>query len=620
MLKSFVFLIRFLLFWIVFFLLDRIVFLAYFPDKLQGAGVLDFLSALIHGIRLDASMAAYLSGIPLLIFIVLWLFPKIKISPSVPRTYVGVLIVLFSFISIVNFNIYREWGTKINFRALDFAFNSTEEAVASSSSSPVLSSFAIFFVLILVSFYLSGKIIDYKMPVAKVAWPLKLAAGLLFLGLNFLLIRGNWGTSPINQSMSYFSTRPFLNHAAVNTEWNLIQDLLNNKFGNKNPYRYYPEKEAQAIVNELYTPASGSSPHILTTRRPNVVFIIIESYTADVIESLGGEKGIAPNMEKLIPEGLLFKNIYASGDRTDKGLIAVLSAFPAQATRSIMKLNDKQERLPALAQVLAKNGYHTSFYYGGESEFFNLKSYVISHSYQKLVDKHDFPAKSMSSWGAFDHYVFKKNADDLNNSPQPFFSTLLTLSNHEPFQLPEPSRFPGESTENKFRSTAYYTDQSLGNYIQSVRNNPWYKNTLFVIVADHGHRLPKNLYENFHPGRFRIPLLFFGDALKPEYRGKSIDKIGSQTDIAATLLSQLGLKNDSFPWSHDLLNANTPEFSFFNWDNGFGFATKDQIISFDNVGKNVIYRRDSTNLSHDARLLRYGKAYMQKVFQSYLNY
>ncbi len=620
MLKSFFILSRFFAFWLIYFLIDRIIFLTYFPDKLQGVSTLEFLKTLLYGLRLDASMTGYISLIPLLIFIVLWCFPKLNLKPVYAKSYVLFWIVIFSFITISNFNIYREWGTKLNYRALDFAFNSTSEAIASSSSSPILASFSIFFIFIFISYFISRKLIIYKIPKEKMHLSKKLIASIFFLAITFLFIRGGLGTSPINQSMAYFSEKPFLNHSAINTEWNLVHDVLNNRYVNDNPYKYFPKDSAEKLVAELYKSPTEKTEQILKIQNPNVVFIILESFTADLVERLGGEKGVSPQLEKLIDQGLFFDHIYASGDRTDKGIIAVLSAFPAQATRSIMKINEKQEKLPAIPQILAQNGYHTSFYYGGESEFFNIKSFVLTHGFQKLVDIKDFNSPDLSSWGAFDHIVFQKNAEELGEQKQPFFSTLMTLTNHEPFQLPGKSHFPGESMSDKFRSTAYYTDESLGNYLESVKNKSWYKNTLFVIVADHGHRLPKNLYENYDPARFRIPLLFFGDALKDEYRGKTISKVGNQTDIAATLLAQLNISSEKFHWSQDLLNPATQGFSFFDWDNGFGFAKNDQVVSVDNISKKIIFLKDSTKKTEAAELEKYGKAYMQQVFQEYIDY
>lgn len=420
--------------------------------------------------------------------------------------------------------------------------------------------------------------------------------------------------------MAYFSTKTILNHAAVNTEWNLIHDIINNKYGNDNPYKYYSKAEAEKIVAGLFVKPSEKPIQILKSDRPNIVLIILESFTAELIESLGGEKGVTPNMEKLIEEGVLFEQVYAAAGRTDKGLVATLSGFPSQAIRSIMKYNTKQEKLPGLARELRQNSYKTSFYYGGESEFFNMKSYILSHGFETLIDQHSFSRKDMNSkWGAFDDKVFSKNLNDLDYVQQPFFSAILSLTNHEPFELPVNPHFEGENVENKFRSTAFYTDSCLGAYLKDAKEKDWYKNTLFVILADHSHRLPGNITE-YDPKRYHIPLLFFGNMIKPEFKGTRINKIGNQTDLAATLLNQLNIDPIRYKWSKDLLNPGTREFGFFNWDNGFGFATKDQVLSFDNIGKNIILRKNAPNPKIDSVLVNYGKAYMQEVFRQYLDY
>jgi phosphoglycerol transferase MdoB-like AlkP superfamily enzyme len=447
----------------------------------------------------------------------------------------------------------------------------------------------------------------------------KISISFCLLLATFLLIRGGWQLSPINQSMSYYSDKPIENHAAVNTFWNLFRDILNNRGGRTNPYTYLPETQANQLVDSLYFESEILSPEILKTSKPNVVFIILESFTADVVESLGGEKNVSPQLEKLIKEGILLENTFASGDRTDKGLVAILSGFPSQATQSIIKENGKQEKLPAISQVFKNAGYSTSFYYGGESEFAGMKSYVMSHAYDKLIDKHEFASDDMNSkWGAYDGKVFEKQLKDLNQQKQPFFSTLLSLTNHEPFELPVKPKFPGEDLKNRFKSTAFYTDSCLGAFIQSAAKQAWYKNTLFVVVADHGHRLPKDEFENWHPRRYRIPLIMFGDVLKPGFRGKKISKFGGQTDIAKTVLNQLKMDSSPFKWSKDLLNPHSADFAFFDWDNGFGWATPTQILTFDNVSKQVIYRENKTE--QDTELENRGKAYLQKVYQTYLDY
>lgn len=620
MLKSLFVFTRFFLFWILFFFLERLLFLVYFSDRLSNIGIGEIANTFLYALRLDASMIAYLSVIPLIFYLVLLFLPRYKFPEIIGKYYVLFFVFIFSIISVFNLNLYREWGSKINFRALDLAFNSTKEAIASGSSSPILLSLSVLIGISFASVFFAKKTIDFK--IKDHVEPLWKKAGTAFmmLALLFLAIRGGWQLSPINQSMAYFSNETVLNHAAVNTEWNLIHDILNNKYGKDNPYKYYPEEEAKKIVAELYKKPNGEKVKVLNSERPNVVIIIMESFTAELVGSLGGEKGVTPNFDKLSAEGILFENIYAAAGRTDKGVTATLSAFPSQAIRSIMKQNSKQEKLPGIAQEFKSNAYATSFYYGGESEFFNMKSYVLSHGYQTLIDNYSFEKKDMNSkWGAYDEKVFSKQLADMDNVKQPFFSTILTLTNHEPFDLPVEKRFKGEQVEDKFRSTSFYADSCLGAYLSSAKKKPWYKNTLFVVIADHSHRLPDNLTE-FDPKRYRIPLLFFGDVIKTEFKGHRINKFGNQTDLAASLLNQLNMPSNRYLWSKDLFNPGTPGFAFFNWDNGFGFATKDQIISFDNVGKNIIMRKNAANPKIEKDLLRYGKAHMQEVFQQYLDY
>jgi phosphoglycerol transferase MdoB-like AlkP superfamily enzyme len=620
MLKSFIVFGRFFLFWIIFFFLERLIFLIYFSERISYLGTTEIISTFWRALRLDFSMAAYISALPAIIYVILLFLPSVKFPKTIAKSYVLFFVVLFSIIAISNLNLYREWGSKINFRALDMAINSPKEAIASTSSSPVILMFSILFAYLICSVYISSKFILYKIADRTKSLGLKLTISFLVISTLFLAIRGGWQLTPINQSMAYFSNEIVLNHASVNTEWNLIQDVINNKFGNDNPYKYYEKDEAKKIVSELFSKPSKPSFKVLKSERPNIVLIVLESFTAELVGSLGGEQGVSPNMDNLAADGILFEQVYAAAGRTDKGITATISGFPSQAIRSIMKQNAKHEKLPGIAQELALNSYSTSFYYGGESEFFNIKSYILSHGYKTLVDKHSFKSKDMNSkWGTYDEKVFSKQMKDMDTVKQPFFSTILTLTNHEPFELPVKNHFSGDKVEDKFRSTTFYTDSCLGAYLKEARQKSWYKNTLFVILADHSHRLPANLTEH-DPRRYRIPLLFFGNMIKPEFRGTRISKTGNQTDLVATLLNQLNIDPIRYKWSKDLLNPDTQGFSFFNWDNGFGFATENQIISFDNVGKNIILRKNPPNVKIDNELLVYGKAYMQEVFQQYLDY
>ena len=619
-LKSVFTFLRYFLFWLLFFFLERAVFLIYNAGKIAGNSVSEILKVFGYGLWMDASMAGYFCAIPLLVALILWFIPKAGQSRVFLLTYTWILVVCCSIITVINFNIYREWGTKVNFRAFEFAFGSPKEALASTGSSPILLSALILLALIAAGIFLSRKFIQgpfYKS--GNLA--LKILFAFLLLGLNFLAIRGGWQLAPMNESMAYFSTKPILNYAAVNTEWGLATDIKSSKYNTSNPFKYFKAAEAKAIVEQYYQQTSDSTLRILSEKKPNVVFIIMESFTGNVVSRLGGEPGISNHIDKLMDEGVFFDNIYASGGRTDKGVVSVLSGFPAQGARSIMKENSKQVKIPSVPQSLNNAGYHSTFFYGGESRFFNMKSYLLSHGFGKIIEKEDFNQQDMNSkWGAYDGAVYKRMQAELASQRQPFFATMLTLTNHEPFELPGKAHFPGDQIENRFRSTAFYADSCLGDFIAQAKKTEWYKHTLFVVVADHGHYLPRTDLEVFDPQRYRIPLLMFGEVIKPQFRGLKVKKVGDQTDIATTVLRQLRQNTSAFTWGKDLFNPASKDFAFFNWDQGFGFAQPGQIITYDAIGNNLLYHGEKSTGALEKQTIDAAKAFMQQVYQEYIEF
>lgn len=566
-------------------------------------------------------MTAYIAVIPLLSYI-FWLLNGRKIVElKWISAYNLFLVFVCSILSVVNFNIYREWGSKVNAKAMSFAFNSPKEAMASSASSPLGLSISSLILLVVIGFFLQRYVVLRKLNFSKSPIWLRAILCLILIAGNFLLIRGGLGGSPITQSKAYFSKEQLLNNAAVNTEWNLISSVLAAKMTKTNPYLYLDSKEAENKVRALYTSEKDTTISILNTKRPNVVLIIIESFTADLIETFGNEAGITPHFDTLINKGVLFSQIYSSGSRTDKGLIATLAGFPTLGAGSIVKWPEKMQKLPAISQSLYNAGYKTSFYYGGESEFDNYKAFILSHNYQKLVDKNNFDGNDMkSSWGKFDEVVFARQLADLNKEKQPFFSTTLTLTNHEPYNLPGASKFGKADNVANFKSTAYYTDSCINAFLTSAKKEPWYKNTLFVFVADHGHVLPKNTHDIFTPQRYHIPLLFYGDVIKEEFKGRKFNDVGSQTDLAATLLAQIGIPSKQFIWSKNLLNPYHKPFAFFSWDNGMGFIDNEQCVTFDNTGKMVLYNSMDKNPAQTSITLDNAKAYLQTVYRQFIDF
>lgn len=614
---------RYFIFWLIVCLIDRFIFIISFFEKIKGHPFLDIAKIFFHGLALDFSAVAYICTVPFLAYCILSFFPRVKLKRKVLDVYTLGLLLIYFAVSFININIYREWGDKISKRAIDAFWASPSGAVASAESTPIFVPIFGIILGIVLGYYLyrylfkSVWFFNLKSPLAN---GLKLLIGVVIL---FTFIRSGYGRAPLNPSKAYFSENTFYNHAAVNTQWSLLRDFFTRSTLLRNPYPFYTEKaDMDEIIKPVFDSNPDSSINILTSTRPNVVLIMMESFVGDLVESLGGEKGITPNLEKLIQNGVLFNHIYAASDRSDKGMIGVLSGFPAQGPESIIKYIPKHENIPAIGQEFDAAGYSTSFYHGGQSEFYNFKSYMLTHGIERVVDQANFGLnEDRASWGVYDHVIFDRMLHDFKNEGKPFFSTVFTLINHEPFELKGSYKFGKDSNPNKFRSTAYYTDSVINDFIEKAKKEDWYKNTLFVLVADHGHRFPSEKWDLSHPNRFHIPLIFFGDVIKSNYRGTVISRIGNQTDLASTLLHQLKLPTDRYPWSRDLFNLTTPQVAFYNSKDAFGIITKDQSVSFENVGKAINYQADPTYpKAKTDSLLNIAKAYYQKVYDEFLAY
>mgnify|MGYP003945731723 CR=1 FL=1 len=619
MLKSLLFFLRFYLFWLLFFFTDRAIFLVLYREKLTDIPLSTVLATFHNAIPIDLSMVGYLSVAPLL-FYLFWFFSRRHtVAIKWLQIYNYFFIAIFSLLSAINFNIYREWGTKLNAKALGFAFSDPVESMASGASSPILPTVFIVVCLMVTGLLLQKLLIEKKMTFVRFPILAKVILAILLLGLNFLCIRGGVGVSTMNQSAAYFSDKLILNHAAVNTEWNLFESYLSSGKARKNKYLYFSREEADENVKELFASVKDTTEKILTTNRPNVVLFIMESFTADLTKSLGNADGITPKFDSLAKQGVLFSKIYSTGNRTDKGLIGTLAGFPSLASGNLVKFTNKMQQLPAISQDFQKHGYATTFFYGGQSEFDNYKAFILSHGFHTLIDKNNFKEKDMNSkWGAHDGVLLQKQFETLNKEKQPFFSATLTLTNHEPFEVPGTYKFGSSTNADSFKSTAFYTDSCMNDFLTKAKSQPWYKNTLFIFIADHGHNLPRMTSEVYMPERYHIPLLFFGEVIKPAYRGKVYDRTGSQTDLAATLLKQLDMDATPYTWSKNLLNPYTNAFAFFSWDNGLGFIDEQQAVGFDNTGKQILYERDKTNKQQTTETLKQGKSYLQKVYQQFI--
>lgn len=557
---------------------------------------------------MDTSFAAYICIVPFILLLIKSIFLNFKINKII-RIYTVVLVLIISFLMVADLGLYKAWGFRMDDTPLQY-FKSPKEMMATASSAPLflLSIIFIGFVALVILIYKKyfNQYIDKNQSRLHFA---DIFISLFLIAVLFIPIRGGIQKIPLNISDVYFSEKIFADHAAINLPWNVMFSILN-RHDSQNPFDYFSLEKSEELVKSLYNEKDKKIPSILSVEKPNIVIIILESFTAKWVASLGGVPGVTPQLDSIAADGLSFTHIYATGDRSEKGLIGILSGYPNQAITSIIKTPTKTRELPSLNQTLKKFGYHSNYTYGGELEFANIKSYLINTGFDRLTDKYSFPiSQRTTSWGVHDEFVMNHFFDDLEKEKSPFFSVVFTLSSHEPYDVPL-QHFKEKDETSQFKNSIYYTDSVIGDFINKSKLTKWWPNTLVVVVADHGHPFPGN-DANDVPSKFHIPLIFTGGALKTK---GMISTIGSQTDIITTLLHQLKIADSSFKWGKDLLDSSAKQFAFYSFNNGFGWVTPSGAETMDNVSKKPIY----VDKDFDTANIKFGKAYMQFSYQDFL--
>jgi phosphoglycerol transferase MdoB-like AlkP superfamily enzyme len=611
-LKGLIYLTKSLLFWLFFFAVQRFIFIAYNFNSFQDAPYFELVKTFFFGFRLDFATICYLLLFPFIFLVFSFFIDTAKLEKAT-SFFTFLLLLLLLLLSLGNTLLYKEWQSLLSKRALSFLLFPKEVFASVSLLFTVISFVAIAFFQ-LAFFRIWKKYCALPVQAKEIRVYQKIAFVFLTPPLLLLGARGGFQLIPINESAVYFSTHAFVNHASVNPIWYLGSSIWN-PVEEDEKYHFMEDVEAKANCAKLFEEKTDTANFILTNKQPNIVILVLESHTADVMASLGGEKDVCPGLDSLAKKGILFTHIYGSGMRTDQGLVSILSAFPAQPDKSIIKYTAKVSKLPSLYKDFVSYGYNTSFYYGGEIEFANIGAYLRQSGVTKIVDKSEFSSEQINSkWGAHDEFVLTRHLNDLQSERQPFFSMLLTLSNHEPFETPTNPTFKGNNEANRFRNTAAYTDRCLTNYFRAASKTKWYANTLFILVADHGHRLPQENDLNL-PKAKHIPLLWLGEVIKKEWCGQEVEKVGNQQDIASTLLKQLNRSSSTYKWSKDLLNPSSLNFAYYSNENVLGWISDKDSLAYSFVEK----RNISSSVTNPDQLF-HAKAYLQELYTTFLEY
>ncbi len=587
------------------FALQHPIFAAVYHSLLEGAGIGDILLATWHGLRLDLSMAGYLTAMPgLLIVISVWC--KGKALDIVRRSYFAVIAAVIALSFVADLCLYDFWGFRLDVTPMFYFMTSPADAMASVS---------IWFVvlgIIVAAAYGFGIYWLLERPYRKAfntiyATSNRIAATILSLiltGALFIPIRGGFSTATMNLSVAYFSQDQRLNHTAINPLFSFMFSAMHQTdFASQ--YRFMDDREASSLMLSLTdkpVEASDSVPHLFTEKRPNVIIVILESFSSHLMPSLGGEN-IAPNLDRLGKEGILFTNFWGNSFRTDRGLVSIISGYPAQPNTSIMKFSEKVENLPSIPRAMRNAGYDLAYYYGGDANFTNMRAYLVSAGFDRIISDKDFPlADRTGKWGAQDHLVFNRLLSDLKaeTTDKPLLRIIQTSSSHEPFEVPF-NRF-SDIRKNAFA----YTDDCLGKFVESLRQMPLWSNTVVIFVPDHQGAYPQHIIDN-PLDRHRIPMVIVGGAVAKPMK---INVCASQIDIAATLLYQLGIDHKEFIFSKNILNPKSPHFGYFTEPSLFGMITDRNQLVF-NLDANAVMIDEGSAKGEN---LTPGKAFLQKLY------
>jgi phosphoglycerol transferase MdoB-like AlkP superfamily enzyme len=541
-----------------------------------------WLGVLWHGMRLDFSAGAYLLAIPLLIMSFLCFF-EMRYTKSFIKLYNYLFLFIVLFLGVTDMDIYSYWGFKLDITPLVY-LKTPKEATASLNLIEISLLITFFLLLYFLALKVFRRYIFSQLNRSSESSRPFSIVGIVLLGLLIIPIRGGIGIAPINLGSAYFHTNRFANHSAVNVLWNTVYSFVERK-SLITSFNFMEKEKADELFKNFYPPPTKNI-HVIK-KNSNVILIILESFSNKIIGELGGEPGITPEMDTLCRNSLVFRNFFASGDRSEKGILSLMSGYPAQPTTTIINFPGKTQGLPFLLSPFHENGYYTAFYYGGDFNFANFRSYFTNPWMDRQISINNFPSKlNTQKWGVPDEFLFEKMINDIDTIKSPFFISCFTLSSHEPYDISMELVFPSKSRNDMSKNAFHYTDKCVGEFIDQAKKRAWWDNTLIIIVADHGSRYPGNT-PNDVALKFRIPMIWTGGAVT--ISDTSINKYASQTDLPVTLLNQFEFPLKGYIFSKDILDANSKSFAMYFFNNGFGYMSDSMQAIYDNTIKCFTY-------------------------------
>jgi phosphoglycerol transferase MdoB-like AlkP superfamily enzyme len=585
------YLLRFYLVTVTLFILAKVAFmLVNHGEGDFSAG--DMLSVVWHGLSLDLSTALYFLILPFLLAVAsIWL----RLSKWFMRPYVWLMAVAFALAFMADTCLYPFWHFKLDATCLQYLETPAEAMASVTVGYLLLLVLAVILLVLLIGFLYSRLPSIAKLPKGRWYEALLYAA---LIPLIVIGIRGGMGESTTNIGQVYFSQNQFLNHSAVNPVFSFLSSF--EKTASYVPdYEFMSDEACEQLMDGLYSSVSTDPDTLLNTRRPDIVVILLESCGGIFTEDIGRRKDIMPRLNRLTREGVYFANFYANSYRTDRGTLCTWSGYPSFPTSSVMKMPAKTRFLPGLAKSLRAEGYKTTYLYGGDINFTNMRSYLVTTGFEQLHWMKDYTAEEQhtAEWGVRDDITFGTLFELLRDNGSPKLIGYSTLSSHEPWDVPT------HRLDDEVLNAFNYLDECIGRFVDEVRQTPQWENLLVILLPDHGFTYLGVGEE--HEEHDHVPMLWFGGAVKEPRR---IEQLCNQTDLPATLLGQLGIAHDDFPFSRDVMSKDyTYPFAVHTYNNGITMKDSTGFAVFDlNANRIVVDKSSDSEL-----LIRKGKAILQ---------
>ena len=564
---------------VVFFLFRLMLFTSIDYEFATDISFITKATAFVKGVWFDNVIACYISILPL---VVMWVSLFFKRFPRwafrFTSVFTSALYTIAFVVSAANVPYFQYFFTNINSSIFNwFGYAGTTGGMIFGETTYILpiicGILAIAFIWIAnikLSRWFASKAakeepLQYKMK------PLIIyvAGGLAVIGLCVFGIRGRTGYNPIKVSQAYYCQDAFLNQLGVSPTFNLLTSYMDDMRKENRPIELLDDSEALKNMQQYLNREGieGVSPLARKVEaadssmgKRNVVMVLMESMSARLMQSYGQEKTLTPFLDSLYNQSRSYRNFYSSGIHTNHGITATLYSFPTVLNRNAMK-GSKIPRYVGLPDVLAKNGYRNMFFMSHESQYDNMNAFFRTNGFHEIYAQEDYPAEEVvNSFGVPDAFLFKYALNKINEKAkdkQPFFSVILTISNHPPYIIPD--GFKSQTLEPEDQIVEY-ADRAIADFMQQAKKEPWYNNTIFVFLGDHGKivgtpecEMPQS-YNN-------VPLMIYGEGVEPQI----VTELASQVDVAPTLLSMLGIGYVQNNFGVDL-NAEKREYVAFTTD------------------------------------------------------